>query len=370
MGKYLSTYTDDRDNNFNLIRFVAAFLVLYTHSFVLTGTDEVEFFYSVSGMTLGSVAVDVFFITSGFLIAGSFFERNNIIAFVWARVLRIYPALIVAVLFCVFVVGLYFTTNSVEDYLSDRMTYSFLLRNFTLFFGVNYHLPGVFTDVPYERAINGSLWTLPYEVKMYACLAVIASVIIGFKKWIGQGSIKVLFIGIATVALLVNIINHFHQFVPVQYARLFSMFFVGAAFYVCRDHIRLIGWLFYVLIAMLLLSLINKELFFAIYYIALPYLVFYVAYVPSGRVRTFNKAGDYSYGIYIYAFPVQQSVVTLMPEISVSNMIPVAFIITLCLAFLSWHVIEKSFLTMKYQYIHIDNVLRYLYASIARFGEK
>ena len=107
MGTVLSEYTNNRDNNFNLIRFIAASLVLYTHSYALViGTGDAEPLRNSIGMTWGSIAVDVFFVISGFLIASSFFERNNIVAFVWARILRIYPALIVAIIFCVLIINI------------------------------------------------------------------------------------------------------------------------------------------------------------------------------------------------------------------------------------------------------------------------
>lgn len=113
IGNLISNYTNTRDNNYNLIRFLAAVLVLFTHSFALTyGSGNAEPLRYSLGITWGTIAVDVFFVTSGFLIAGSFFKRGNLIAFGWARILRIYPALFVALLFCVFVVGLAFTSKN------------------------------------------------------------------------------------------------------------------------------------------------------------------------------------------------------------------------------------------------------------------
>jgi len=82
--------------------------------------------------------------------------------------MRIYPALIVAILFCVFVVDLGSTTVTTREYLTSAQTFKFLLKNSTLFFGLEYDLPGVFASNLWKRAVNGSLWTLPYEVKMYA----------------------------------------------------------------------------------------------------------------------------------------------------------------------------------------------------------
>lgn len=359
MGTVLSEYTNNRDNNFNLIRFIAASLVLYTHSYALAiGTGDAEPLRNSIGMTWGSIAVDVFFVISGFLIASSFFERNNIVAFVWARILRIYPALIGAIIFCVLIVGLFFTTNTSSEYLFHQQTYKYFLKNITLFFGVNYHLPGVFADIPYKNSVNGSLWTLPYEVKMYAYLAIIGSTIVYYQKRLCKNILKIAFLSIAIIAISANIINHFQLFASAKFTHLFSMFFVGTAFYVCRNNIYLSSKLFLFIFIALSLSILHKELFFVVYSISLPYLIFYIAYVPSGSIRGFNKAGDYSYGIYIYAFPVQQSIAATIPNVSVATMILVSFCVTFVLSFLSWHFVEKKFLKMKANYIVFEQILR------------
>jgi len=125
-----------RNNNFNLIRFIAASLVLYSHSFPLAGVDG-EPFRKYTGLSAGEMAVDVFFITSGFLIANSFFRRNSIISFVWARVLRIYPALFVAMIFCVLVVGLFFTKDAWSVYLLSAETHKYFIKNHCC--PVNFH---------------------------------------------------------------------------------------------------------------------------------------------------------------------------------------------------------------------------------------
>jgi len=138
----------------------------------------------------GGIALDVFFITSGFLITSSYFSRNNLFLFVWARILRIYPALIVATLFCVFIVGLTFTTLSVWEYLSSGQTLKFFLKNSTLFFGVEGALPGVFANIPWKTTVNGSLWTLPYEITMYLLLAIILFVLGYIQKRLNIGSLK------------------------------------------------------------------------------------------------------------------------------------------------------------------------------------
>ena len=365
MRTILSEYTNNRDNNFNLIRFIAASLVLYSHSFVLvTGIKHTDPIKNYLGMTWGWIAVDIFFVTSGFLIASSFFTRNNIVAFVWARILRIYPALIVAVTFCVFVVGLFFTTNQISEYITNPQTYKYFLKNTTLFFGVKYNLPGAFADIPYKNVVNGSLWTLPYEVKMYAYLAILGTALLSFQKLLDKNILKIVFLGIAVIAVLINIANHFQLFMSINFVRLFSMFFVGVAFYVYRNHIYLSTKLFFLILTLLLVSIVHKGLFFVFYSVSLPYLIFYLAYVPSGTIRNFNKIGDYSYGIYIYAFLVQQSIMATIPNVSVNSMIIISFSITFVLSFLSWHLIEKKFLKMKGSYVILENVLQNLYSKI------
>lgn len=359
MKKKLSTYTKSRDNNFNLLRFIAASFVLYTHSFVLTtGKIEAEPLKLSLGITWGSIAVDVFFITSGFLIANSFFSRNNILAFTWARLLRIYPALIVATAFCTFVIGLAFTTSTKIDYLSNIETYRFFLKNSSLLLGVEYYLPNVFSSLPYKGAVNGSIWTLPYEIKMYILLAIIGTVLNFSQKKLNRQLLNISFLCIAIIAVIVNIINHFNTLLSINFMQLFSMFFVGAAIYTSQNNIYLSSRVFFFLLILLALSLFHKNVFFVTYCIFIPYLVFYLAYVPAGKIRLFNKVGDYSYGIYIYAFPVQQSIIALIPDISISAMILLSFVVTFILSFMSWHLIEKKALTMKNFYLIFENRMR------------
>lgn len=352
MGIPLSTYASGRDNNFNLIRFIAAFLVLFSHSFALAlGHGDGEPLRAMVGMTFGDAAVDVFFITSGFLITSSYFARNNLRAFVRARVLRIYPALIVAVIFCVFIVGATLTTRGVADYFLDPQTREFFVKNITLFFGVEYKLPGVFSDTPYKNAVNGSLWTLPYEVKMYAILTILLVAVAHVGKRVTWVTFRNVILVVSVLAIGLHLFRHFNDARPGNFVRLFSMFFVGAAFHAWRDKVRLsTGWAAAGM-ALLLVLLFQKDAFFVVYCLALPFLVFYAAYVPSGRIRAFNRLGDYSYGLYIYAFPVQQSVAHLVPGIGVPAMLALSFSVTLFLAVLSWHLIEENALRLKERHV-------------------
>ena len=125
-----------------------------------------------------------------------------------------------------------------------------------------------------------------------------------------------------------------------------------------QDEIQLPSSWFFLILVILLLATLNKQLFFVVYTLSVPYLLFYVAYIPSGKIRKFNEVGDYSYGIYIYAFPIQQSIAAIIPNVSVPTMILLSFAITFVLAYFSWHIVEKRFLRMKNNYIVVEKAFR------------
>jgi peptidoglycan/LPS O-acetylase OafA/YrhL len=142
--------------------------VLVSHSFTLsTGDPEVEPFVREIGLTLGTIAVDIFFVTSGFLVTGSLLARNNIIEFFAARALRIYPGLWVSQILTVLVVGFWFTNERPPAFFSQWDTWHYLIKNCTLFHDVVLTLPGAFETAPYPTGgVNASLWTLPIELRM------------------------------------------------------------------------------------------------------------------------------------------------------------------------------------------------------------
>lgn len=357
--KSLADYKDSRDNNFNLIRFVAAFLVLVSHSFPLsTGSGMSEPLKSSFGTTFGQIAVDVFFVTSGFLITGSLLRSKSTSKYIVARILRIYPALLVAVLLTVFVLGPVITQLTLTEYFNGQ-TFIYLWKNSTLFFGVEFNLPGVFENVPWKNAVNGSLWTLPYEVKMYVYLLIIFVTVTFLKKvtpekYKGGLTFERTIALLALTSLLLHLLNHVYFERFDDFIRLFSFFFIGSFFYLYSSAVRMSKRLFFSLCFLCLISAfssigleLQSEIFLVIYIITLPYIVFFLAYIPGGVVRRFNSLGDYSYGIYIYAFPLQQISAALIIDISVMEMILVSGVFTLLFAFCSWHLVEKRALQFK-----------------------
>ncbi len=337
--KTIANYCQSRDNNFNLIRFIAASLVIFSHAYPLSlgrGTPEPPSL--LIGVTFGGIAVDIFFTVSGFLVSQSFCNRQNLLSFFYARGLRIFPALLVAVVSGVFIIGILFTSLAVTDYLLNWQTYKFILKNSTLLAGIEYTLPGVFTNNPVPEAINGPIWTLPYEIRMYLLLALVG--FFGFLRtrlFFNLLVLGYLFLYIYTQHYLINAAD----FDGYSHAWRLSAFFGAGVFaYVNRHFIPLHR---YIAIGIIILSLIfvNTEIFLFFFYLALVYLTFWFAFIPTGFIRKFNQLGDYSYGLYVYGFPIQQSVISLFPGITPPVLFMLAYMVTLLLAYSSWLRIEK-----------------------------
>jgi peptidoglycan/LPS O-acetylase OafA/YrhL len=343
----LAAFSQGRDNNFNLIRIIAALAVLVTHSFALTtGKASAEPFQNQLGMTLGSIAVDIFFITSGFLVTASLLSRKSTTDFIISRALRIYPALLVMQLLTIFALGPYFTSLALPEFLTSKITLNYFLRDSTLLLGVVHELPGVFQNNPYKIVVNGSLWTMPSEVRLYIILIFFWFILRLFKEK-RMIAFKSLVLACFFLSGVFIFIDHFYLHKNIYFIKLFFVFFTGASFYILRNFIYFSKILFWTLFCTLCVSAIDEIFFYVIYHLVLAYLLFYLAYMPSGIIRKYNKLGDYSYGLYIYAWPIQQSLVALIPEISIAAMIGLASFFTICMSVLSWHLLEKRVLDSK-----------------------
>ncbi len=154
------------------------------------------------------------------------------------------------------------------------------------------------------------------------------------------------FFGLLRVAAVVLLVAAFalgfagHPSSSVRHA---AVFFLSAAMYSWRDRIPLrASWFLAAIVVVLVAARLPQVVFEASYRLLLPYIVFYLAYVPGGAIRQYNKAGDYSYGLYIYAFPVQQMVVAAMPGISVIQLFLCAGLLTFVCAIASWHLVETK----------------------------
>lgn len=336
----LGSFSSDRNNNVDALRLIAAFLVLYSHTigFVTKESQIWPFYYG----SVGRIGVNIFFIISGFLITQSYLRTQRPSKYIWSRCLRIFPALIVVVVLAAFVLAPFVTSLSFSDYFRNGATYSYLL-NITLFYD-NQNLPGVFTQNPVSQAVNGSLWTLKYEILYY--LIVLLLGLIGFLR---NGKIVAGLFILSIVLTYFNIGDAINIYtVNIQAAiRMFSYFSAGMAAYLYRDHFHLSLKLAFFILALLLIGSFNTGYKDDLFVFLLAYLVLFIAYYPKINIRWLSKYGDFSYGVYIWAFPIIQTVIYLYPSINCWMALAFTAIITLILGVLSWHLIEKRALAYK-----------------------
>ncbi len=340
-----------RDNNFHLVRMVAATLVLVSHSWPLTGTpgEPLERFADFS---LGHLGVDLFFIVSGFLVTGSLVARGSLVRFGAARVWRIFPALIANAFGTAFVIGPFVTTWTLDRYFSAWETWRFALQNSCPFpLGVRWWLPGVFRGNPGGPAVNGALWSLPWELTMYVMLAGVGACVAWRVAKRAGASLETLVPVIAITATAGHALNEAmgltQRFEIVQGLRLTALFFTAASLQLMRDRVPLRGA--FALLALVLLPgvLFLKGASLGLYPFLLCYLVLWCALVPGGLLVHYRRLGDYSYGLYLWQFPIQQCLIRALPGLGPGQLIALSFPSTLVLAMLSWRFVEAPALERK-----------------------
>ena len=329
----LSEVAQGRDNNFSLIRLAAAVAVLVSHAVPLTqGRGAPEPLERWMGHSLGTLAVYVFFVASGFFVAGSL-ERRGVGGFVRARARRILPGLAVSLLLVTFVLGPLVTSLTLQAYLAAPGTAAFLVRGLLPLHPL-YTLPGVFLDNPYPK-VAGSIWTLAYEIVCYAALALAALVPRG-RGWAARAML-------AAFALAWLVAAAAGPALPEKLARLQDLslpFVLGVLAWHLRARIVLSGSLALGL-AGLAVAAAGGPAGFPALILALGYATLWAGYTPCAAGRAWNRLGDYSYGVYIYAFPVQGLAVWWLgphdPALNVALALPA----TLVCAVLSWHLVER-----------------------------
>jgi peptidoglycan/LPS O-acetylase OafA/YrhL len=344
---YLADLTKGRDNNLTLLRIIAASAVLVSHSFVLsTGDPDTEPLRTWIGMTPGSIAVDIFFVVSGFLVTASISKSHDALDFLVARCLRIFPALLILLLITIFFLGPIITTVPLGQYFG-RETITYFLKCATLIRGVAYDLPGLFSTNPYKNAVNGSLWTMTWEIRSYIVLLLVWWAASSIGKWSARGFLVLtILIGCSLYGLMQFL--HLSGSQSVHTVMPLLMFTLGAVMWQLRHRI-LLSWRGFAFATALicLTPTVSVNVFYALFPVAMTYAVMFLAFVPAGAIRKYNRIGDYSYGLYLYAFPIQQLLAMAWPGITPGQMILSAFVCTILFAIVSWHLIEERALEMK-----------------------
>lgn len=284
-----------------------------------------------------------FFALSGFLVTGSMARNANVRNFLIFRTLRIVPALTGVTVLSAFVLGPLVTTRPLSAYFADP-TFAHYFTNIIAI--IRYGLPGVFPDNPLAGIVNGQLWTVPSELHCYTALAVLALLRLSLRPiWM-----LCLFLFLSTAECATAFLPHHHYTARVLNSEemLVMCFLCGNVFYLWRDKIPASKLLFGLSVtAYVAVTFWIPTLGFILGSAAATYFVVYLGTRRPPRIPLL-MTGDYSYGIYLYSFPIQQAVAWGFPDQRTwyFNLL-VNAPVTLLFAALSWHWLERPALSLR-----------------------
>lgn len=334
----ITNFLNKENNNLDLIRIILASIVILGHTIAINGDskywlDPIAYFFPVTYS--GAIAVKIFFFISGLVVTNSYLKNDNVIYFIISRAFRVLPALLFVLIITVFIVGPIFTNFSLLEYYSDPKTWSYISKN--MIFNTQYTIPGLFTDNLYKSSINGSLWSLLYEIKCYFFL-MCTFLLIRKKRTV---LLNILF-SIIVIDCFLPISLIFDQLTrnnPEIYFLPFS--FAYGAFLALNDRklainleVVIISFLFYFAFK----DTAYNELLLIIAFCNL------VIYIASRKfISKLKPKFDISYGIYLWGFLVQQIVYFIFGQIYAGLHFIIALIISMGIAYVSFIYIEKPF---------------------------
>lgn len=355
---------DTRRNNFDFLRFFFASLVIFSHSYVLLSpagnASEPGARLTLMRMDFGSLAVACFFAISGFLVTQSWQKTPKVSEYLRKRVLRIYPGWIAALLFGVFIIAPLLRPHHSLELGIGTLNYLSQLVVFQIGAAPN----GWDKSLPYVGCINSSTWTLPFEVFCYL-FVILLGLLNLFRR-------RVLIL-LPTLALLIYCALPTHTqffssgplgpsinwlqlpyFGNLRTLPILTVYFLsGMLYYLYKDRIPQSPWLLAVSLLLVGLSLFDLPLA-SVFFVVLPtfgfYVLFYLAFLPLGSLHAFAKHGDLSYGVYLYAFPLQR--LLIVEQFRGYHLTPLvlflaAWVLACGAAALSWRLVERPFLKLK-----------------------
>jgi len=337
-------------NNFDFFRFWLAVLVIFAHSYALAEGDEQNEPFSILTkyqIGAGQIAVYCFFAISGYLISHSWLRSDSTISFLKKRALRIYPGFIVAVL-----IGLFVVAPLAMDHwtLTKRDLFSLPINLLTL---RRVEPSGAFATNPIPGAINGSLWTIPYEFKCYLAVMVLG--------WFGLLTRHRYWLVVFLVGLVLGNLVYSQHPIPyleggwvsvcigtaTNWFKLMPYFLAGAICYVYRDRVRYTAGYGALALICLAVAALLPPAGHIVFPAAITYLLFLLSFQSTVRIHHWSRNGDFSYGIYLYAYPIQQLLMMRNPGMSPLTLFLIATPLSIVAGALSWHLIEKHALRLK-----------------------
>lgn len=326
---------DPKQNNFTLLRLLAASAVVISHAvFLHSGHKTDEILSRITYFNLGDHAVNVFFVLSGLTVAGSLSKSPSLTEFMVARALRIFPALGACALLLV-LVGAIVTTCTPAQFLSDTRVWRYGLNTLLLGSAAT-GLPGVFGENPHPSVMNASIWTLKYEAACYLLLALVG--------WLGLLTKRrfAWLLGLSwTIAGGFLFVRFGHDTTPLdQAARFWLCFSLGVGFYVFRSQIVL-SVFGVAAVSVLFWFAIGSPLERIVSLLATGYSVVWLGTLPTGHLRSVTNRIDLSYGIYIFGWPITQTLMLVQPSISVWSLTLLSLMLAMAVALPSWLLIER-----------------------------
>jgi peptidoglycan/LPS O-acetylase OafA/YrhL len=315
-------------NNFGALRLLFAVLVILSHSSeLLDGNRSREILTGIfDTLSFGELAVLGFFLISGYLVTKSLQNSRSTGDYLTKRVLRIYPGYVVAFLLCMFALGP-FVGGEIETLSGVRVAERIVLLHTP-------KLQGVFADTPYP-ALNGSMWSIAVEFQCYLILAALGVIGLLSRRF----SLSLVIAGLLALSAA--------RFSGTL-LKFFAVFGCGALFYLYRDRIYYNWRLAIVAACGLIVLMFSSRLAVAAFAILGGYLLFWFAFnVKSPALARVGRNVDISYGVYLYAWPVQKSLIWANPGISPWVLFIEATTIASIIAWGSWWLVEKPFLDLK-----------------------
>lgn len=341
----------NRNNNFNFLRLFFAFLVIGSHSTELIDGNRhrellTSLFHTVS---FGELAVDGFFLLSGYLIIQSWLRKPRLGIYLKKRVLRVYPGYLVAALVCALIVGPLGSSNW-QTYFANLHPLA-LIRS--LLFLKLPAVPAVFAGRPYPD-LNGAMWTITFEFRCYLLVCALGVFGLARFRWMW------LILAIATNALpglVVWSVEHLSKIShpvgslifsdPALWTRLCGFFSAGVCFYLWKDKIPLRTKWALASFGLLLLLLGWPETAERGLATVGAYFLFWFAAQPFPLLSRFRKSVDISYGVYLYGWPIQMLLLWYWPNLSPWGLFGVSSVLAASVGFLSWHWVEEPCLKLK-----------------------
>lgn len=327
-----------KSNNLGMLKWIAAILVIYSHCFSVTGNgnDPLDI-VSHGQISFGGLAVAVFFFASGFYVTKSLLTRNSGKDYWISRLVRIYPAFITVLAVTTFILGPVVTSLSVTTYFQSSETYRYLLY---IFMVPQYYLPGVFESNPVSGIVNGPLWTMVLEMICYIGIFLAWKLKLTNKKvftWIS------VLIGILSVVIFLvrpGVIYTYHI-----YLRPFFVFMVGMIYYIFQDKIVLHMKTLFIILVLSVMFVAFGYCDFAVV-IFLPYILSVFIFNKIQIPERLGQLGNYSYFMYLVAYPIQQTLVHFNPGMGAMVNCLFSILLSMIIGIAGYYLIEKP--TVKY----------------------